>query len=252
MNRREFSKSLTTSIASYALFRSLFLKDAFADAIKPVTDSWLRDLHDMSMDLRQGQITPTQWQSKVNELFDRVELEYLLRGIDFEKLAHGFEYPDLGVHTKSVRFPALAGLPVNLAFFSKIFGMKKDRAIIPHGHRNMVSCHCVIKGDFRLRHYDKLEDSDTHMIILPTVDEVVRIGSHSAISDERNNIHWLKAMTETAFTYDVIVVDLGGEKYEIENIDPYSSEKLANGQLRVAKLSVEDALQKYGHDTHHV
>jgi hypothetical protein len=119
----------------------------------------------------------------------------------------------------------------------------------PHGHRNMVSCHYVIKGDFWLRHYDKLEDSDTHMIIQPTVDQRVRVGSHSAISDERNNIHWLRAMTQTAFTYDVIVVDLHGKKYEIENIDPYSSEKLANGQLRVAKISVDEALQKYGHDT---
>ena len=252
MNRRGFAKSLTSSIASYALVRTLFLTDAFADAIKPVTDHWLRDLHDMSMDLRQGQITPVQWQSKVDELFDRVELEYLLRRIDFEKLARGFEFPDLGVHTKGVRFPALAGLPTGLAFFSKIFGMKQDRAIIPHGHRNMVSCHYVIKGDFWLRHYDKLEDSDTHMIIQPTVDELVRVGSHSAISDERNNIHWLRAMTQTAFTYDVIVADLGGEKYEIENIDPYSAEKLANGQLRVAKISVDEALRKYGHDTHHV
>ena len=73
MNRRGFAKSLTSSIASYALVRTLFLTDAFADAIKPVTDHWLRDLHDMSMDLRQGQITPVQWQSKVDELFDRVE-----------------------------------------------------------------------------------------------------------------------------------------------------------------------------------
>jgi hypothetical protein len=252
MIRREFAKSLTSSIASYALLRSLFLKDAFAGAIKPVTDHWLQDLHEMSMDLRQGQITPVQWQSKVNELFDRVELEYLLRRIDFERLAKGFEYPDLGVHTKGVRFPALAGLPTHLAFFSKIFGMRKDRAIIPHGHRNMVSCHYVIKGDFWLRHYDKLEDGDTHMIIQPTVDKLVRVGSHSAISDERNNIHWLRAMTETAFTYDVIVVDLGDEKYEIENIDPYSSERLPNGRLRVAKLPVEEALRKYGYDTHHV
>ena len=51
--------ALTLSLGnSIALFRSLFLKDAFGDAIKPVTDRWLRDLHDMGMDLRQGQITP--------------------------------------------------------------------------------------------------------------------------------------------------------------------------------------------------
>lgn len=251
MNRREFSKSLLGSIASYALFRTLFLKDAFADAVKPVTGEWLRGLHEMSMDLQAGKITPGQWQTKIDELFDRVSFEELLVRIDFDKLTQGFEYPELGVNTKWVKFPQLEGLPEQLAFYSKIFGMKKDRAIIPHGHRNMVSCHYVLKGDLWLRHYDKVEEDGTHMIIEPTVDQLARVGSHSSISDERNNIHWLKATTNTAFTYDVLIVDLNGKKYEVDNIDPYSAEKIAGNQLRVRKLPLEEALNKYGHDTHH-
>lgn len=251
MDRRELCKSLLGSIASYSLFRTLFLKDAFADAVKPVTHAWLKDLHEMSLDLQAGKITPGQWQTKIDELFGRVSLEELLARIDFDRLVQGFEYPDLGVSTKWVTFPQLDGLPEKLAFYGKIFGMKKHRAIIPHGHRNMVSCHYVLQGELRLRHYDKVEEDGTHMIIEPTVDQLARTGSHSSISDERNNIHWLRATTDSAFTYDVLIVDLNGRKWEVDNIDPYGAEKTAGNRLRVRKLPVEEALRKYGHDSHH-
>lgn len=251
MNRREFSKSLVGSIASYALFRTLFIQDVFADSVRPITDSWVKGLHEMSMDLQAGRITPRQWQDKLKELFDQVELQELLTRIDFDKLIQGFEYPDLGVNTKWVKFPRLEGLPEQLAFYSKIFGMRKDRAIIPHGHRNMVSCHYVLQGELRLRHYEKVEEDGTHMVIEPTVDQLARVGSHSSISDEKNNIHWLRATTDTAFTYDVLIVDVGGKKWEVDNIDPYEAEKIAGNRLRVKKLGLDEALKKYGHDTHH-
>lgn len=251
MNRREFSKSLVGSIASYALFRTLFVKDVFADSVRPITDSWMKGLHEMSMDLQAGKITPRQWQDKLKELFDQVELQELLTRIDFDKLIQGFELPDAGVNTRWVKFPQLDGLPEQLAFYSKVFGMKKDRAIIPHGHRNMVSCHYVLQGELWLRHYEKVEEDGTHMVIEPTVDQVARVGSHSSISDERNNIHWLRARTDTAFTYDVLIVDVGGKKWEVDNIDPYEAEKIAGNRLRVKKLGLDEALKRYGHDTHH-
>jgi hypothetical protein len=251
MNRRELIKSLAGSVASYALFRTLFARDAFAAEVRPITNSWLKSLHEMSMDLKAGKITPGQWQSKIEELYDRVEVGELLAAIDFDKLTRGFEYPDLGVSTKWVKFPELEGLPENVTFFSKIFGMRKDRAIIPHGHRNMVSCHYVLKGELRLRHYDKIEEDGTHMVLEPTVDQLAPVGSHSAVSDEKNNVHWLKATTETAFTYDVLVVDLNGRKWEVDNVDPDGAEKIAAGRLRVRKLPLEEALKKYGHDAQH-
>jgi hypothetical protein len=251
MNRRELLKSLAGSVASYALFRTVFTRDAFAAAVQPVTSTWLKGLHEMSLDLKTGTITPGQWQAKIQELFNRFDAAELIAAIDFEKLVQGFELPDQGVNTRWVKFPELAGLPADLAFYSKIFGMKRDRAIIPHGHRNMVSCHYVLQGELRLRHYDKIEEDGTHMVIEPTVDQAARVGSHSSISDERNNIHWLRAATETAFTYDVLIVDLKGRKWEVDNIDPLGAEKIAGGRLRVKKLGLEEALQKYGHEAHH-
>src|SRR5688572_15818855 len=121
MNRREFSKSRVGSIASYALFRTLFTTDAFADSVKRVTHAWLKDLHEISQDLQAGKISHGQWQTRIAELFNQVSLEELLARVDFDKLIQGFEYPDLGVNTKWVKFPQLEGVPANLAFYSKIF-----------------------------------------------------------------------------------------------------------------------------------
>ncbi len=251
MNRRTFTKTLTEAVASYALFQTLFVRDAFSQKVRPITDQWVHTLHEMARDVRAGRITPGQWQDQIDALYQKVAFEDLIRMIDYDRLTKNFEHPDLGVNTKRVHFPKLDGLPENLAFFSKIFGMQRDRAIIPHGHRNMVSCHYVLQGELHLRHYNKVEEDETHLVIAPTIDEVVGIGTYSSISDEHNNVHWLRAQTETAFTFDVIVLDLKGEQWEVNNIDPYAAETLSGGLIRAPKLDVETALKKYGHDTHH-
>lgn len=251
MNRRTFSKTLLEAVSSYALLRTVAGREAFGAAVRPITDGWLRRLDALSRDLKTGAVTPRQWQDQLAGLFDRLPLGDLLGTLDFDRLAAGFTYPERGVHTRPVRFPRLEGLPETLAFHSKVFGMRQDRAIIPHGHRNMASCHYVLKGALRLRHYQKRAEDATHMVIEPTVDERALPGSHSSISDDHHNIHWLRAETRAAFTFDVIVLDLGGARWEVDNIDPYDAEPLPGGLLRARKLSVEDALRKYGHDTHH-
>lgn len=251
MQRRAFTEALLKSITSYALFRTLTVHEAFGKAIAPITDGWIRTLHEMAQDLKTARITPRMWQEQIASLYARVPRTDLLHKIDFERLTKGFAYPDLGVHTRTVRFPELAGLPPNLGFHSKVFGMQRNRAIIPHGHRNMVSCHYVLQGDLHLRHYNKVQEEAQHMILEPTVDAVVEPGSYSSISDEHNNVHWLRALSPTAFTFDVIVLDLNGQTWEVDNIDPYAAEKLAGGLIRAPKLDVETALEKYGHDTHH-
>ena len=251
MDRREFSKTLIEAVSSYALFQTLFRYDAFAREVRPVTDRWVLALHDMAMDIRSGRITPHEWQDQIEALYQRVEFSDLVRMIDFHRLKQGFEYPDLGVNTTRVQFPELDGLPERLGFTSKVFGMRRDRAIIPHGHRNMVSCHYVLQGDLHLRHYQKVDEDEAHMVIQPTVDDVVGIGTYSSISDEHNNVHWLSALTQTAFTFDVIVVDVNGGQWEVDNIDPYAAEDIGGGLIRAPKLDVKTALEKYGNESHH-
>ena len=251
MDRRTFTRSFIETVASFSLFQTVFSTNALSNAISVATSNWVKQLNEMSLDLKNGTITPLMWQENLEKLFNLLPPEELMAAINFEQLVAGFEYPDLGVHTKRSNFPGLTDIPDNLAFTRKVFGMKKNRAIIPHGHRNMASCHYVLKGEFLLKHYDKIEEDETHMIIMPTIEEVGKVGSHSSISDEKNNIHWLRATTDVAFTFDVIVVDLGGAKWEVDNIDPYEAETINGNLIRAPKLDVEEALEKYGHEMHH-
>ena len=192
-----------------------------------------------------------EWQEQVEMLYRVVELKELLQFIDFENLIKGFDYPDLGVNTRPVRFPRLEGLPEQTAFVKKIFGMKKDRSIIPHGHSNMVSAHLVIQGEMHLRQYEKVNHEKDNLIIKPTVDKMVSVGESSSISDEKNNVHWFVANSDTAYTFDVILLDLAGEKYDIHNLDIYEKQDLSDGTMRVPIMDVATALKKYGKETHH-
>ncbi len=251
MNRRDFNKNIIYSVMSYSLMSSLFSANSIENKVKPITQHWAKRLNEYCSDLKKNSITIEEWRNLIGQLYQQIELKDLLQFIEFENLTKGFEYPDLGVNTKMVKFPKLEGLPKRTAFIKKIFGMKKDRAIIPHGHSNMVSAHLILQGEMHLRHYDKIRIEDEMMIVKPTVDKIIQVGDSSSISDDRDNVHWFIANSNAAFTFDVIMVNLNEKKYDIHNLDIYEKEKLSDDNLRVPILDVNTALKKYGKETHH-
>ncbi|MEO1655295.1 MAG: hypothetical protein AAFU64_17250 [Bacteroidota bacterium] len=232
INRREFSHQFLGAISGFALMESLFYTNAFAKTVRPITDHWAIRLNEFCRDLQLKSITLPQWQSQVEELYREIALEELLEFIDFKKLIKGFQYPDLGVNARMVHFPTLTGLPDKTVYYKKIIGMKKDRAIIPHGHSHMASAHLIINGEFQLRHYEKIRQEGQHLIIKPSIDKVAKLGDCSSISDEKDNVHWFVANTVTAFTFDVIMLDLNNQKYDIHNLDIYEQQKVGDGQFK--------------------
>ena len=134
----------------------------------------------------------------------------------------------------------------DVVFVKKVFGVKKDCSIIPHGHSNMASSHLVLKGEFDLRHFEKILQEDNHLIVQPTIDRVASTGSVSSISDEKDNVHWFIAKEEANYTFDVIMLDLNDKHYDILNLDMDAAQKVNGTQLRVPILDVDTALKKYG------
>lgn len=250
MDRREFSRQLLWSISGILLLQTATVNRLVAKPYEKELDKWIRSLQELCRDLRSNKLTVSEWQLQIATLHDMLGLEDLSFLIDFEKAAKVIELPHLGVGTKNYFFPLIADLSDKYTPIGRIFGMKKDRAIIPHGHRNMVSCHRVIKGHFLLRQYDRINDDENHMYIKQTIEEMVHPGSHSSISDDKNNVHWLLSKTEAAYTFDVIVANLGEKETEIDNLDIDSAVK-SNDTLRVKKIKVGEALEKYGYDLHH-
>ena len=124
----------------------------------------------------------------------------------------------------------------------------QSRAIIPHGHHNMISAHLLLKGEMHVRQYDLLDKTSGHLLIRKTIDEAQGPGSLSSISPDRDNVHWLVALDKPAYTFDVIITGLNTQSdtdFDIYNIDPEGGEHQIDGSLLAPRLSVKDALVKY-------
>lgn len=250
MNRREFTKGTLMTLTSIALLDTLFTNNLFAASLKEVSTKWLKELHVMCKDLKTDRISPVQWQEKIAEFHNRLPLEDLVKLIDYNNAMKGFEYPDKGVNVKDPILPKVEGISEEYAFTGRIFGMKKGRAILPHGHTNMTSCHRILNGQVLLKQYDRVKDEGDYMFIKQTVEETGNPGSFSSISDDKNNVHWLVTNTPYAHTFDVIVNKLKDKTTEIDNIDIYKAEKVEADLLKVKKIDWQDALKKYGHSHH--
>lgn len=250
MDRREFTRNTLLTLTSIAFLDTLFANNLFASSVKQITSKWLKELHIMCNDLKTSKISPLEWQKKIDEFYHILPLEELLLLIDYEQAVRKFEYPDKGVVTTDPVFPKVEGISEDYSFIGRIFGMKKDRAIIPHGHKNMTSCHRVLNGEVLLKQYDRVRDEGDYMFIKQTIEETGKPGSFSSISDEWNNIHWIVANTGYAHTFDVIVVGLKDQPTEIDNIDMYEAQKTDGDLLKVKKMYWKDALEKYGNSHH--
>ena len=117
----------------------------------------------------------------------------------------------------------------------------------PHGHNNMATAFLMLQGDCHGRHYDRVEDAEDFLIIRPTIDDRFGVGTYSTISDHKDNIHWFKAESETAFIFNIHVLNLdadvtrGGRVY----VDPFG-EGLAHGLVKAKKMSKKQAYDKFG------
>ena len=70
--RRLFNHSVLSSLLTYSVLETMFTGDVFADAVKPITASWLGNLSELSGDLKGKELTAIQWQSEVEKLMKQV------------------------------------------------------------------------------------------------------------------------------------------------------------------------------------
>lgn len=246
-NRREFQQRLLTSAIAYGLIESLWTEGLFAAPVKPVLNEWFGELYTLGQDLRGQKLKDTEFQAKMEALFRRVDLPELLTYLDLDGLARKRQLPDNGASSDGIDLTQVEGLPKNVQFGKQIFGMKKGRSIVPHGHSNMCTGFIVLHGVCHGRHYDRVEDHSDHYLIRPTIDATFAPGGVSTISDNQDNVHWFKAMSEKAFVFNVHVsgydpgIDVRGRLY----LDP-EGEKVAGGLIKAAKMTSRESHLKYG------
>src|SRR5262249_23136388 len=156
-------------------------------------------------------------------------------------------YPEKGAANLGIDLSKVEGLP-RLAFGKQIFACQKGRSIVPHGHDNMCTGFIVLKGDWAGKHYDRIEDNADHFLIKPTLDRTFKPGECSTISDHKDNVHWFKAASETAFIFNIHVMGYNPENKKNASrvyIDP-EGEKTAGGLIVAKKISSSECHRKYG------
>lgn len=249
LSRREFAAGTLGSLLTYSLLETLFGRDAWADEVKPLAARWLADVNQLGLDLKGQKLKQTEWQTKVEELYSKIDLPELLKFMDFEKLASSVKFKDQGELSLQAKFPKVEGLPTNFVFGHQVFALGKGRSVVPHGHNNMATAFLILQGDFRGRHYDRLEDEgETAMIIKPTIDRAFKPGEHSSISDYKDNIHWFQATTDAAFIFNIHVMNVNPESTKKTGrvyIDP-DGEKLSGGRIKARVLRAGEAFKLYG------
>lgn len=248
LSRREFSRKTLGSILTFTLLETLCRNDLFAAEVKPIINQWVAKLDTLGHDVQDQKLGQIEWQKQVEALFANVSLPDLLTLINFDKLTSNLALPDNGAKSLSFKFPEVEGIPRDLVFGRQIFGLKKNRSVVPHGHNNMATAFLVLKGELHGRHYDRLEDAADHYLIRPTIDRNFKPGEHSSVSDEKDNIHWFKANTEPSFIFNIHVLNVrpGNEAPTGRVYLNPQGEKLADGTIRAAKLNHTEAHKLFG------
>ncbi len=247
-SRRVFNQQALGSLLTFSLLETLFRHDLLADDVRPNAVRWLADVNQLGRDLKGQSLEPLAWQKKIEELLAQASLPDVLELIDFERLTANVDFAQRGERSLRFSFPKVEGMPVELSFGKQIFALKKDRSVVPHGHNNMATAFLILKGDLRGRHYDRVQDEAEHILIRPTVDRKFTAGECSTVSDYKDNVHWFQATSETAFIFNLHVMDTNpkatlptGRVY----IDPLG-EKLAGGLTRARRIGYKEANQLYG------
>ena len=246
-SRREFGSQILGSLVAYGLIETLWSRDLLADSVKPTIGDWLKDLVTMTNDLRGRKLTDLEFQTKMEELYKRVDLKTLSTFVKLDDIEKKSKLPDNGAASLGIDLSSVEGLP-EVRFGRQIFGCKKGRSIVPHGHSNMCTGFIVLKGEWHGRHYDRVETHAEHFIIKPTIDRAFKAGDLSTISDHKDNIHWFEAKSETAYIFNVHVTGydpkIDGNSGRLY-VDP-DGEKLTGGLVKAAKMTSALCHKKYG------
>lgn len=248
LSRREFQRTALGTLLTATFLETFVRHELFA--AQPLSGKWLARMNELGREVKAQKLSQTAWQKQMEELMRGIDLDEVLKLVDFDKLTTNLKMVDNGARSVRFKFGESAEGPANdqIVFGKQIFALKKDRSVVPHGHNNMTTAFLILKGQFRGRHYDRLRDEKEHYIIKPTIDRAFGPGEYSTISDEKDNVHWFKAASDTGFIFNIHVLDVRpGSQLPTGRVylDP-DGERLSGGLVRAPRMGYNEAHRKYG------
>jgi hypothetical protein len=245
VTRRAFGQRALGSLLVVSLLGLLRGSELFASSAAP---HWLAQLDALGRDVKRGALPQVAWQDRVEAIQAGVDVQELLAMIDVDAMTRTLAaFSDRGALSLGMEFPRMRGVPDTLVFGCQVFGMKRGRSIVPHGHDSMATAFLVLRGTCRARHYDRLADEGGFMIITPTIDREIGVGGTSSISDVKDNVHWLQARTDATFVFNIHVTGLASNPRRPQRVyvDP-GGEKIAGGRIRARLLDHDTCTALYG------
>lgn len=203
-----------------------------------------RRARDASQALAEGRIDAAGWQAAITAIFAGVSPQELVESLDLDALVARAPEVTRGASVVTLS-PDLPGGPLP-GFATKLFVLRKGRANPPHAHDNMISMHYVLRGSFRVRHYDRIRDEPDAIILRPSIDRVLGPGEATSVSEAHDNVHWHLAESDGVLL-DVLRAGLGDRPTKTHLLDPVGATPLEGGLLRAPRLSTVDmALERFG------
>lgn len=247
MDRRGFGKQTLGSLLTFSLLESIVASEALAEPVRPIAARWLADLDELGTALKGEKLQQVAWQKQVEQLFSEIDLAEFLSYVDFDQLIKTVKFKERGERSFRATFPKVEGLPTELVFGHQMFALREGQSVVPHGHNNMATAFLVLRGQFEGRHYDRLEDHRDFFIIKPTIDRSFAVGDCSTVSDHKDNIHWFKATSETAYIFNIHVLNVDPEIKRSGRVylDPFG-EALSGGRIKAKRLKSAEAYRKFG------
>lgn len=246
--RRQFNTQMLASVTAYGLIDMLFRHDLLAQAVKPVVNKWLIELAQLQGDLKEKKLKDVDFQAKLEQLYQRVELAELVKFLDLDEVEKKTRLPANGAANLGVDLGKVEGLP-KVVFGKQIFACGKGRSIVPHGHDNMCTGFIILRGNWQGKHWDRIEDKADSYLMKPTIDRLFKPGDCSTVSDHKDNVHWFKAESDKAFLFNVHVMRYNPESDKLPRrvyVDPEAAKKQDDGLLLAPKMSSDDCHKKYG------
>ena len=248
LSRRSFNESLLRSALTLAFVKGLNKVDVLASPVRPIVRRWLVEMESASHELRRGRLKPVDWQEQIESLLSHVDLKDLLEAVDYDKLSRAAVFPEDHESADDISFTRTRNLPSELSFAPYFYALRKGVAIVPHGHRNMTSMHMMLNGQAHGRQFERVYDEEKYLTIQPTLDKVLEVGAVTTISDQKDNIHWFKALSEPVFMFNIAVFGISAAKGFTgrDYVDPLGGERLGNGMVRVRRIGKDEAYRIYG------
>lgn len=248
LSRRALGSNGLRLLLALSLVQYVGRAGAVSGSLKSGMRPWLSALEEICTAVGSARIAPAQWQREVEFVLGQVELPDFLKAIDFDALASRATFPATGEGLTRMYFLDDDGRAQPLHFSAYLFALRKDVSVVPHGHHNMVTMHMMLSGKAHARHFDRVHESAGHMVIRPTSDSIIGPGEVTTISDERDNIHWFRALTQPVFMFNIGVyrVDKALPSGDRDYVDPLGGVQLGNGLIRAARMDRRAAYAKYG------